>query len=158
MYQRPVTISKSKSRCLTSQEPSESSKVQSQDIKDIDVLCTLKIKIESKNLAHGCIKGQWPYRSHDQHAKPQSITSSFLQSPKWRLKGHGCFCTFKIKIEGQYLDHGHLKDQWPHPNKIKMPNPGQEPPASSTATNQDFTDMYVGCTLKIKIERQNVEN
>jgi len=35
-----------------SQEPSESSKAPHQDFKDIDVLCTLKTKIESQNLEY----------------------------------------------------------------------------------------------------------
>ena len=35
---------------------------------------------------------------------------------------------------------------------IKMPNPNQEPPASSQATNQDLKDMDVLYTIKIKIE------
>ena len=39
--------------------------------------------------------------------------------------------------------------------KIKMPNPSQEPPASSKASNQDLQDMDVLCTFKIKIESQN---
>ena len=39
--------------------------------------------------------------------------------------------------------------------KIKMPNPSQEPPASSKAPNDDLKDMYVLCAFKIKIESQN---
>ena len=39
---------------------------------------------------------------------------------------------------------------------IKMPNPSQEPPASSNAPNEDLKDKYVLCTLKIKIEGQNL--
>ena len=39
--------------------------------------------------------------------------------------------------------------------KIKMPNPHQEPPASSKAQNQDFKDMEVLCTFKIQIEKKN---
>ena len=38
--------------------------------------------------------------------------------------------------------------------KIKMPNPSQEAPVSSKPLNQDID---VLCTLKIKIERQNLE-
>merc|ERR1711954_361522 len=41
-----------------SQEPPASSKAPNEDSKDMDVLCTFKIKIESKNLDHGCIKDQ----------------------------------------------------------------------------------------------------
>ena len=73
-----------------SQEPPASSKTPNEDLKDIDALCTLKIKIESQNSDHGFIKDQWPYPNQDQDAKPQSGTSNILQSPKWRLKGHWC--------------------------------------------------------------------
>ena len=73
-----------------SQEPPVSSKALNEDLKDKDVLCTFKIKIESQNLDHGYIKDQWPYPNQDQDAKPHSGTSSVLQSPKWGLKGHGC--------------------------------------------------------------------
>ena len=41
--------------------------------------------------------------------------------------------------------------------KIKMPNPSQEPPASSKPLSQDLEDMDVLCTFKIKIESQNSE-
>ena len=34
--------------------------------------------------------------------------------------------------------------------KIKMPNPSQEPTASSKAPNEDLKDMDVLCTFKIK--------
>ena len=39
--------------------------------------------------------------------------------------------------------------------KIKMPNPNQEPPASSKAQNLDFKEMEVLCTFKIQIEKKN---
>ena len=74
-----------------SQESPPSSKAPNDDLKDMDVLCTFKIKIESQNLDHWCVKDQWPYSNQDQDAKPQSGTSSILQSPKWWLKGHGWF-------------------------------------------------------------------
>ena len=41
-----------------SQEPSAFSKAPNQDLKDMDVLCTFKIKIESQNSNHGYIKDQ----------------------------------------------------------------------------------------------------
>ena len=65
-----------------SQEPPAASKAPKEDFKDIDVLCTFKIKKESQKLDHGCIKHQWPYKNQDQDAKPQSGTSSVLQSLK----------------------------------------------------------------------------
>ena len=42
--------------------------------------------------------------------------------------------------------------------KIKMPNPSQEPPATSKAPNEDLKDMDVLCTFKIKIESQNLDH
>ena len=40
------------------QEPPASSKALNQDLKDMDVLCTFKIKVERQNLDRGCIKDQ----------------------------------------------------------------------------------------------------
>ena len=39
-----------------SQEPQASSGTPKQDLEDIDILCTLKIKIESQNWEDGCTK------------------------------------------------------------------------------------------------------
>ena len=39
-----------------SQEPPVSSQAPNEDLKDMDVLCTFKIKIESQNLDHGYIR------------------------------------------------------------------------------------------------------
>ena len=41
---------------------------------------------------------------------------------------------------------------------IRMPNPSQEPPASSKAPYQDLKDMDVLYIFKIKIESQNSEH
>merc|ERR1711954_409949 len=72
------------------QEPPASSRAQNMDLRDMDVLCTFKIEIESQNLDHGYIKDQSLYLNQDQDANPQSGTSSVLQSSKGGLKGHGC--------------------------------------------------------------------
>ena len=42
--------------------------------------------------------------------------------------------------------------------KVKIPNPSQEPPASSKARDEDLKDMDVLYPFKIKIERQNLEH
>ena len=42
--------------------------------------------------------------------------------------------------------------------KIKMPNPSQEPPASSKAPNEDLKDMDILCNFKIKIESLNSDH
>ena len=109
-----------------SQQPPGSSKAPNEDLKDMDFLCTFKIKVESQNSDHGYIKDQWPYPNQYLDAKPQSGTSSVLQSPKWGLKGHDVLCTFKIKIETQNSNHGYMKDQWPYPNQDNdaKPQPG----------------------------------
>ena len=41
-----------------SQEPPGSSKASIQESKGMAVFCTFKVKIESKNLEHGCTKDQ----------------------------------------------------------------------------------------------------
>ena len=41
-----------------SQEPPAASKGQNQNLKDMDVLCTLKIKIETQNSDNGCTEDQ----------------------------------------------------------------------------------------------------
>ena len=82
-----------------SQEPPASSKAPNQDLKDMDVLCTFIIKIENQKTEYECTNDQGLYLNKDQDAKLQSGTSSVLQNLKSGLKGHGCFRTFKIKIE-----------------------------------------------------------
>ena len=84
-----------------SQKPAASSKAQNDNLKDMDILCTFKIKVERQNSDYGCIKDQWSYPNQDQDAKPQSGTSSILQSPKWELKDMDVLWTFKIQIESQ---------------------------------------------------------
>ena len=123
-----------------SQEPPASSKAPIEDLKDIDVLCTFKIKIERKKFEHVSIKDQWPYQNQNQNAKPQSGTSSILQSPKWGLKGHGC----SLHLQNQ--DREPKSGSWVYQRpvtkskslKIKIPNCSQEPPASSKAPNEDL--------------------
>ena len=87
------------------QNPSQvhplSSKAPYQDLKVMDVLCIFKVKIESQNLEYGCIQDQWPYLNQDQDAKPQSGTSSILESPNDQLKEKDVICNWKIKIESQ---------------------------------------------------------
>ena len=65
-----------------SQKPSASSKAPNEDLKDMDVLCTFKIKVESQNSDFGCIKDQGLDPNQGQDAKTQSETSSILQNPK----------------------------------------------------------------------------
>ena len=87
MYQRLVTISKSRSICHLSQEPPGFSKAPNEDLKYMDVLGSFKIKKESQNSDHGCIKKQVAiYKSRSRCQTPVSI----LQSLKSGLRGRGC--------------------------------------------------------------------
>ena len=63
-----------------SQEPPASPKAPNEDLKEMDVLCTFEIKLESHNL----------YLNQGKDVKPQPGTSRILQSPKSGLKGYGC--------------------------------------------------------------------
>ena len=51
-----------------SQEPPASSIAQNQDLKDMDVLCNIKMKLDSHTFEPGCIIDQWPYPNQDQDA------------------------------------------------------------------------------------------
>ena len=44
-----------------SQEPLAPTKATNQDVKDMDVICTIKIKIESKSSKYRCLKDQCLY-------------------------------------------------------------------------------------------------
>ena len=85
------------------QEPPAS---PSQDLKDMDLLCTFKIKIESQNSEHGCIKDSLPYTNQYQDAEPEST-----KAPNQELKDIDVLCTFKIKIDSQNSEHECTKDE-----------------------------------------------
>ena len=86
-----------------SQGPPSSSKAPNQDLMDMDVLCTFKIKIESQNLEHEYIIDWCPY--------PNQEPSDPIKAPNQGLKEMDGLCTFKIKIESQNLEHRCSKDQ-----------------------------------------------
>ena len=73
-----------------SQKPPASSRVPNQDSNDMDLLCTLKLKVESQNFEYSYTKDQWPYPNLNEDSKHQSGTYSILQSPKSGPKAHGC--------------------------------------------------------------------
>ena len=95
-----------------SKEPTAASKSPNKYLKDIDVPCAFKIKIEIQNLENRVIKDQWRYWYKNLDVKPQLGTSSILQSPKSGHKGQGCFLHLQIKMQSQSLEYGSIKDQW----------------------------------------------
>ena len=85
-----------------SQESPASSESPNEDLKDMDVLCTFKNKIETQNLDHGCFKDHhWPYPNIFHDSKPQLETSSILLSPNQDLKDMDVLCTSKINVDSQ---------------------------------------------------------
>ena len=130
-----------------SQEPPASSKAPNEDLKDMDVLCTFKIKIESQNSDHGCVKNQCPYSNHDQDVNPTQEPTASSKAPNEDLKDLDVLCNFKIKTGAKICSIGVSKTSDHIQIKIKIPNPSQEPPASSKAPDQDLRDMDVLCNL-----------
>ena len=131
-----------------SQETQASFRAPNEDLKDIDVLCTFKIKTESWKTS-GHIQIQINILNSSQ--EPPSSSKALNED----LKDIDVLCTLKIKIESQNLDHRFNKDQWPYLDQDQDTKPSQEPPVSSKAPNEDLKDTDVLCNFKIKIESQN---
>ena len=88
---------------------------------------------------------------------PSQEPPASSKAPNEDLKDMDVLCTFNFKIvkigimaKSKTSDHIQIK--------IKLPNPSQEPPASSKAPNQDLKDMDLLCTFKIKIESLDFEH
>ena len=131
-----------------SKEPHASPKAPDEDLKDMDVLCTFKIKIENQKLEHGCIKDRWPYQNQDQDTNPsQEPTASFKAQNK-DLKDLDVICTFKIKIESQNLEYVCTKDQWPYPNQYQDAKP--QSGTSSVLQSPKWGLKGHGCSLHLQ--------
>ena len=130
-------------------EPQASSKAPNQDLLDMVVFFTFRIKVESTYLDHGCIKDK-----RQRYQTPVSV----LQSPKSGLKGQRCSLYLQSRARAQipYMDIPKTCDHIQI--KIKMPNPSQGPPASSKAPNEDLKDIDILCIFKIKVESQNLKH
>ena len=67
-------------------EPPAPTKAQNQDLKDMDILFTFKIRIEGPNLENGWVKDQWPYTNQDKDVKPQSEATGSSEAQTQYLK------------------------------------------------------------------------
>ena len=115
------------------QEPPASSWAPIEDLKDMDVLCTFKMKTESQNLEYRWIKTSYhikikikmPSSSHEPPAPIRFSNQDF--------KNIYALCTFNIKIESINLEHGCIKNQWPYPNQDQdlKPQSGTSSPYQS---------------------------
>ena len=84
---------------------------------------------------------------------PSQEPPTSSKAPNEDLKGMDILCTFKIKRERAKIPITGVSKTSDHIQiRIKIPNPSQEPPASSKAPNQDLKDMDVLCIFIIKIE------
>ena len=105
-----------------SQDPFASPRAHNQDLKDMDDLFVLEIKIERQNLDKGYTNDHWPHLNQDQDASQKPPISS--KAPNEDLKDMDVLCTFKIKIDigvSKASDHIQII--------IKMLNLSQEPQA-----------------------------
>ena len=93
-----------------SQEPPASSKAPNQDLKDMYVLYTFKIKIESKNLIMGIPKISDHIQIKIKILSPSQEPPVSSKAPNQDLKDKDVLCIFKIKIESQNFNHWCTKD------------------------------------------------
>ena len=150
MYQWPVTISKNKSRCQTAVKSHHHPLKPQSGLKGHGCFCTFKIKVESQNLDHGCIKDQWPYPNQDQDTKPQAGT---FKAPNKDLNDMDILCTLEIEIESHNLDYRCIKDQWPYPNQDQDTKP--QSGTSSALQSSKWELKGLGCSLHLlNIDRE----
>merc|ERR1711954_481896 len=84
-----------------SQEPPVSSKAPYQDLRDMGVLCTFIIKIESKNHDIGVPKTNDHIKIKIKMPNTSQEPLASSKAPNQDLKDMNVLCTFKIKIESQ---------------------------------------------------------
>ena len=114
------------------QEHPASSKAPNKNLKDINVFCPLKIKIENQNQIMGLLN------TSDNIQIKMKMPNPCQEHP----------ASSKVsKEDSMDIDVLYIFN-------IKITNPYREHPASSKAPNQDLKDMDVLCTFKIKIEPQ----
>merc|ERR1711954_351397 len=89
-----------------SQEPPASSKAPNEDLKDMDVLCTFKIKIKSKIQHMGVPKTSDHIQINIRMPTPSQEPPASSKAPDEDLKDMDVLCTFKIKIESQNSEYG----------------------------------------------------
>ena len=94
-----------------SQEPPESSKAPNEDLKDMVVLCTFKIKIESNNSDHGSTKDSDHIQIKIKMPNPSQEPPVSSKVQNQDLKDMDVFCNLKFKIEHQNSEYRCIKEQ-----------------------------------------------
>ena len=77
----------------------------------MDVLCTFKMKKESKNLDHGYIKDQLPYSNKIKTPNLIQESPASSKASNEDFMDMGVLCPFKVKKESLNSDYGYVKDQ-----------------------------------------------
>ena len=106
-----------------SQEPPASSKATNQDLKDMDILCTFKIKIESQNSDHGYVKASDHIQIKIKMIKPIQEPTVSSKAPNEYLKDMDILWTVKLKIESQNSEHWCIEALQPYPNQDQDAKP-----------------------------------
>ena len=94
-----------------SQECPVSLKALNEDLKDMDVLFTFKIKMEKKIMSMGISKTSDQIQIDIKMPNPSQEHPASSKAPNTDLKDMDVLCTFKIKIESQNLEYGCTKDR-----------------------------------------------
>ena len=148
VYFRPLTILESISQCKNPTQEPPSSKAQNKDLKDLDVLCTFKIKMESQNSEHGSIKDSDLIQIKIKMPHPSQEPRASSKAPNEDMKDMDVLCIFKIKIKSHDSDHGCIKDQCPYANQDQDAKPQSE--TSSILQNPQSGLRGHGCSLHIQ--------
>ena len=93
------------------QEPPAPNKTPNQDLKDMNVLCTFKIKIEKKSQNIDASKSSDHIQIKIKMLNPSQAPPASSKVPNEDFKDTDVLCTFKIKIESQNFVYGCTKDQ-----------------------------------------------
>ena len=93
------------------QESPASSKAPNEDFMDMDVLCTFKIKKESRNSDQGISKSSDHIQAKIKMPHPNQEPPASFKAPNDDLKDMDVLCFFKIKIESQVSEYWCTKDK-----------------------------------------------
>ena len=131
-----------------------SSKAPNEDLKDMNVLCTFKIKIKAKLLIIGISKTRDQDQFKIQMPNPSREPPMSSKAPNEDFKDMDDLGTLKIKIEGKNLGHRSTKDQSPYTNQDQDVKPKS---GTSSIFQSSKSGLVCFCTFKIKTESQNLE-
>ena len=82
-----------------SQKPPASSKSPNGDIKDIDVLCTFRLKLEGKKIKHGLSKTSHHIQIKIKMPNPSQKPTVSSTAQNDDIKDMDVLCTLKVNIE-----------------------------------------------------------